>query len=105
MNVFTAYVLTSTFVASKIRVKQKVEAALKSGRSRPSASRSKRKKNDEQILDQFADDEVARLRESMNAAAEEDIRIRTEWQQSRGDKSPAIAKLKMLNEVVEVLRK
>ncbi|KAL0579059.1 Transcription factor iws1 [Marasmius crinis-equi] len=89
--------------ASKIRLNQKIEAALKSGRSRPSASRSKRKKNDEQILDSFADDEVARLRESMNAAAEEDIRIRGE--QSAGDKVPAMAKLKMLNEVVEVLRK
>ncbi|KAL0065052.1 Transcription factor iws1 [Marasmius tenuissimus] len=91
--------------ATKILVKQKIDAALKSGRSRPSASRSKRKKNDEQILDSFADDEVARLRESMNAAAEEDIRIRSEWAQNGGDKAPAISKLKMLNEVVEVLRK
>ncbi|KAF9267896.1 hypothetical protein L218DRAFT_1073967 [Marasmius fiardii PR-910] len=92
--------------ASKIRVNQKIEAALKSGRSRSSASsRSKRKKNDEQILDSFADDEVARLRESMNAAADEDTRIRQEWLQTGGEKAPAMAKLKMLAEVVEVLRK
>ncbi|KAG7089451.1 hypothetical protein E1B28_011136 [Marasmius oreades] len=92
--------------ASKIRLNQKIEAALKSGRSRSSvSSRSKRKKNDEQILDSFADDEVARLRESMNAAVDEDARVRQEWIQNGGEKAPAMAKLKMLAEVVEVLRK
>ncbi|ESK87250.1 transcription factor iws1 [Moniliophthora roreri MCA 2997] len=80
--------------ANKIRINQQIEAALKSKRS----SRPKKRKNDSQILDSFADDEVARLRENMNMAADEDIRANQE-------KQPATAKLKLLPEAMDTLRK
>ncbi|KAK7050865.1 Transcription factor iws1 [Paramarasmius palmivorus] len=81
--------------ANKIRLNQKIEAALKSKRS----SRPKKRKNvDSQILDSFADDEVARLRETMNMAADEDIRANQE-------KLPATAKLRLLPEAMDTLRK
>ncbi|TFK18124.1 transcription factor iws1 [Coprinopsis marcescibilis] len=68
-----------------------------------SMSKSKRsgrrgKKKDEEILDAFADAEVARLREAMNNAAEEDVK-------ANSDKQPATAKLKLLSEAMETLRK
>ncbi|KAJ6576618.1 transcription factor iws1 [Mycena vulgaris] len=52
----------------------------------------------EEVLDSFADDEVARLRETMNNAAEEDIK-------ANDAKLPAINKLKLLPEAMETLRK
>lgn len=58
----------------------------------------KRRKDDEEVLDRFADEEVSRLRESMLAAAADD-------EQANRDKFPATAKLRLLPQVMEVLRK
>ncbi|KIL58755.1 hypothetical protein M378DRAFT_200399 [Amanita muscaria Koide BX008] len=58
----------------------------------------RKKKTNEEVLDSFADHEVSRLREVMNAAAEEDINANHE-------KTPALAKLKLLPEAMETLRK
>jgi len=58
----------------------------------------KRKKDDEEILDRFADEEVSRLREAMLGAAADD-------EQANRDKLPATNKLKLLPQVMEVLRK
>jgi transcription factor SPN1 len=85
--------LTLGCAANKIRLDRQIEAILKPKKS----SRPKKKKNDE-VLDSYADDEVARLREAMNNAAEEDIRANSE-------KQPALAKFRMLNEAMETLRK
>ncbi|KAH8831744.1 transcription factor iws1 [Flagelloscypha sp. PMI_526] len=78
--------------AAKYRVNQRIDKALKSGR-RP----IRRKKNDE-ALDSFADEEVARLREAMSQAALEDI-------QANEAKLPATAKLRLLPEAMQTLRK
>ncbi|KAG6862531.1 hypothetical protein C0995_000079 [Termitomyces sp. Mi166 len=80
--------------ASKLRLEMKIEEILK---PKKSARRGKKKANEE-VLDTFADDEVARLRESMNAAADEDQRANLE-------KLPALAKLKLLPEAMETLQK
>jgi len=61
-------------------------------------NRPRKKKNNDEVLDSFADDEVARLRETMNNAADEDIR-------SNQEKLPATAKLRLLPEAMETLRK
>jgi len=61
-------------------------------------NRPRKKKNNDESLDNFADDEVARLRETMNNAADEDIR-------SNSEKLPAAAKLRLLGEAMETLRK
>ncbi|KAF8623638.1 hypothetical protein AX17_007338 [Amanita inopinata Kibby_2008] len=58
----------------------------------------RKKKTNEEVLDSFADQEVSRLREAMNAAAEEDIN-------ANNDKTPAVAKLKLLPDAMETLRK
>jgi len=73
-----------------------IEAILKSKKS----NRPKKRKKDaeEDVLDRFADEEVSRLRESMVSAAAEDV-------QANKDKLPATAKLKLLPQVLEVLRK
>jgi transcription factor SPN1 len=83
-------------IASKIRLDMQIEAILKSKK----ASRPKKRKKDaeEEVLDRFADEEVSRLRESMLAAAAEDVHANKE-------KLPATAKLKLLPQVMEVLRK
>ncbi|KAG6900615.1 hypothetical protein C0993_007838 [Termitomyces sp. T159_Od127] len=80
--------------ASKLRLDMKIEEILKPKK----ASRRGKKKANEEVLDTFADDEVARLRESMNAAAEEDQRANLE-------KLPALAKLKLLPEAMDTLQK
>lgn len=72
-----------------------IEAILK---TKKRSSAKKRSKANEEVLDSFADDEVARLREAMNAAADEDIRANSE-------KLPATAKLRLLPEAMETLRK
>lgn len=70
------------------------DAILKSKKS----SRPKKRKNDEDVLDRYADEEVSRLREAMlNAAADDE--------QANRDKLPATNKLKLLPQVMEVLRK
>ena len=72
------------------------EILLRSKKS--SRPRKKKSPSTVEVLDSFADDEVARLRETMNNAVDEDIRANQE-------KLPAIAKFKMLAEVVDTLRK
>ncbi|EPQ54369.1 hypothetical protein GLOTRDRAFT_44118, partial [Gloeophyllum trabeum ATCC 11539] len=81
--------------ANKLKLDMQIEAILKSKKS----SRPKRKKKDEEeVLDRFADEEVSRLREAMLIAADDD-------DQANKEKLPATAKLKMLPQVMEVLRK
>lgn len=80
--------------ANKIRLDMQIEAILKPKKS----SRMKKRKTNDEVLDSFADDEVARLRETMNAAADEDVR-------ANNDKLPATAKLRLLPEAMETLRK
>ncbi|KAF5376187.1 hypothetical protein D9757_009301 [Collybiopsis confluens] len=80
--------------ANKIRLDMQIEAILKPKKG----SRPKKRKNNEEVLDSFADDEVARLRETMNNAADEDIK-------AKENKLPATAKLRFLNEAMETLRK
>ena len=72
-----------------------IEAILKPKRVTKS---KKKQKDDEEVLDRFADEEVSRLRESMLAAAADD-------DQANRDKLPATGKLKLLPQVMEVLRK
>lgn len=71
-----------------------IEAILKPKKS----NRPRKKKNNDEVLDSFADDEVARLREAMLHAADEDIRANSE-------KLPATAKLRLLPEAMDTLRK
>ncbi|KAF7336721.1 Transcription factor iws1 [Mycena venus] len=80
--------------AKKIRLDQQLEAILKPKKN----NRPKKRKGNDEVLDSFADDEVARLREAMNNAAEEDLK-------ANDAKMPAVAKLKMLPEAMETLRK
>ncbi|KAG6842366.1 hypothetical protein C0991_010656, partial [Blastosporella zonata] len=80
--------------ASKLRLEMKIEEILKPKK----AARRGKKKANEEVLDSFADDEVARLREAMNAAADED-------QRANLDKQPALSKLKLLPEAMETLQK
>ncbi|RDB25719.1 Transcription factor IWS1 [Hypsizygus marmoreus] len=80
--------------ASKIRLDMQIEAILKPKK----AMRRGKKKANEEVLDSFADDEVARLREAMNAAADDDQRANVE-------KMPATGKLRLLPEAMETLQK
>ncbi|OBZ72479.1 Transcription factor IWS1 [Grifola frondosa] len=82
--------------AGKAKLDMQIEAILKPKR----ASRPKRKKKDadEDVLDRYADEEVSRLREAMLAAAADDA-------QANREKLPATAKLRLLPQVMEVLRK
>lgn len=61
-------------------------------------SRTNKRKKDAEDLDQFADEEVSRLREAMLGAALDD-------EQANREKLPATNKLKLLPQVMEVLRK
>ncbi|KAI0749824.1 hypothetical protein C8Q80DRAFT_649262 [Daedaleopsis nitida] len=82
-------------VANKMRLDMQIEAILKPKKG----SRQKRKrKDDEDVLDRYADEEVSRLREAMLAAAADD-------EQANKEKLPATSKLRLLPQVVEVLRK
>jgi transcription factor SPN1 len=82
--------------ANKIRLEMQIEAILKPKK----AARIKKRKKDaeEDVLDRFADEEVSRLREAMLTAADEDDNANRE-------RLPATAKLRMLPQVMEVLRK
>ena len=72
-----------------------IEAILKPKKG----ARSKRKrKDDDDVLDRFADEEVSRLREAMLTAAADD-------EQANKEKLPATSKLRLLPQVMEVLRK
>ncbi|PPR03082.1 hypothetical protein CVT24_012395 [Panaeolus cyanescens] len=81
--------------AKKARLNIQIEQILRGGKK---SNRQRKKKANEEVLDTYADDEVARLREAMNNAADEDIR-------SNQEKLPATAKLKLLTEAIETLRK
>ena len=72
----------------------KIEAILKNKRH----SRQKKRKGDEDVLDRAADEEVSRLRERMLIAAQND-------DDANKEKMPATSKLRLLPEVMEVLRK
>lgn len=63
-----------------------------------SSRQKKRKKDEEDALDRFADEEVSRLREAMLGAAADD-------EQANRDKLPATNKLRLLPQVMDVLRK
>ena len=81
--------------AKKMMLDMQIEAALKPAKS----SRPKRKRReDEDVLDRYADEEVSRLRETMLAAAADDM-------QANREKLPATSKLRLLPQVMEVLRK
>jgi len=81
--------------AAKMKLDMQIEAILKPKKG----NRTKRKKKDaDEELDRYADEEVSRLRESMLAAAADD-------DQSNKQKLPATAKLKLLPQVLEILRK
>ncbi|KXN81303.1 Transcription factor iws1 [Leucoagaricus sp. SymC.cos] len=80
--------------ATKRRLDKQIEDILRTKKP----SRPRKKKNNDEVLDSFADDEVARLREAMLHAADEDIRANSE-------KLPAHAKLRLLPEAMETLRK
>ena len=62
------------------------------------ANRHRKRKNDDDVLDRVADEEVSRLRESMLVAAAED-------EQANREKMPATSKLRLLPTVVDTLRK
>ncbi|KAH9838282.1 uncharacterized protein C8Q71DRAFT_750272 [Rhodofomes roseus] len=82
-------------LANKVKLDMQIEAILKPKK----ASRPKRKrKDDEDVLDRVADEEVSRLREAMLSAAQDD-------EQANREKLPATAKLRLLPQVMEVLRK
>ena len=86
--------MTFLYTANKLRLDMKIDEILRSKKS----NRPRKKKTNDEVLDSFADDEVARLREAMNTAADEDIR-------SNNDKLPATAKLRLLPEAMDTLRK
>lgn len=74
---------------------KQIEAILKPKKS----NRPKRKNKDQdEELDRYADEEVSRLREAMLAAAADDA-------QANREKIPATSKLKLLPQVLDVLRK
>ncbi|RDX57254.1 hypothetical protein OH76DRAFT_1395043 [Lentinus brumalis] len=78
-----------------MRLDMQFEAILKPKKG----SRQKRKrKDDDDVLDRYADEEVSRLREAMLAAAADD-------EQANREKLPATSKLRLLPQVMEVLRK
>jgi transcription factor SPN1 len=79
--------------AARRRTDMQIDEILKSKKTA-----RRKKKTNEEALDSFADHEVSRLREVMNAAAEEDINANNE-------KLPAVAKLKLLPEAMDTLRK
>ncbi|KAH7908340.1 transcription factor iws1 [Hygrophoropsis aurantiaca] len=82
--------------ASKLRMEMQLDAILKPKKA--SRRKNRKKDADEEILDRFADEEVSRLREAMLSAAADD-------EQANREKLPATNKLKLLPQVMEVLRK
>jgi len=81
--------------ARKARLDMQIEAILKPKRATKS---KKKRKDDEEVLDRFADEEVSRLREAMLTAAADD-------DQANRERFPATAKLKLLPQVMDVLLK
>jgi hypothetical protein len=92
------HLLTSAvqiYLGQKRELDMKIDAILKPSKGKRKQSK---KKGDEEVLDRFADEEVSRLRESMLNAAEED-------EAANREKLPAVAKLRLLPQVMDVLRK
>lgn len=80
----------------RMQLAQRIDAIIKPAKNN---RRKKRKKDDdEEMLDRYADEEVSRLRQDMHLAADKDMEANT-------NKYPAVAKLKMLGEVMDVLQK
>ncbi|QRV90148.1 TFIIS helical bundle-like domain protein [Ceratobasidium sp. AG-Ba] len=79
----------------KLELEQRINSIIKPGKT---AKKKKPKKDGEEILDSQGDDEVIRLRQAMHAAADRDI-------EANANKQPAVAKLKMLGEVMDMLQK
>ncbi|KAG8940135.1 Transcription factor iws1 [Tulasnella sp. 424] len=79
----------------KLALEQQIDAIVKPNKSRP---RKRKKNGDETDLERYQDEEVARLRDAMNVAADQDM-------EANMDKRPATAKLRMLAEVMEILQK
>jgi transcription factor SPN1 len=71
-----------------------IEAILRPKKS----SRPKKRKANEEVLDSYADDEVAKLRNAMIEAADADIT-------SKELHRPAVAKLRLLPYAVETMQK
>ncbi|TFL04096.1 hypothetical protein BDV98DRAFT_525920 [Pterulicium gracile] len=65
---------------------------------KPKKANRPKKRKDEDDLDKFADEEVSKLKDAMNAAAEAD-------EAAIHNKQPAYAKVKLLPEVMNTLRK
>ncbi|KAH9945150.1 uncharacterized protein BXZ73DRAFT_96140 [Epithele typhae] len=82
-------------VVKKMKLDMKIEEILRPWKS---ARARRRRKDDEDVLDRFADEEVSRLKESMMAAAADD-------EQANREKLPAVSKLRLLPQVMEILRK
>ncbi|KAI0043818.1 hypothetical protein FA95DRAFT_1583972 [Auriscalpium vulgare] len=80
--------------ARKLKLDMEIDSILKSKK----ASRPKKRKKDEDVLDQVADMQVSTMREMMLAAADDDDKANRE-------KMPATAKLRLLPQVMDVLRK
>jgi len=76
--------------------RQDLDSQLDAIIKQPKGMRRRRRKNDGD--DTFADDEVMRVKDQMNIAALED-------EEAIMEKKPALAKLRMLPEVMDVLRK
>lgn len=83
------------FPANKLRLEMQFDAIL---RPKKGSRQKKRKKDGDDVLDGFADEEVSRLREAMLGAAVDD-------EQANRDKLPATNKLRLLPQVMDVLRK
>jgi transcription factor SPN1 len=79
----------------RLQLDMMIDGIVKGGKR---ANRPKKRKKNEEELDQYADEEVSRLREMMLAAADDDIAANKE-------KLPATAKLRLLSTVMDVLRK
>jgi len=80
--------------AGQMRLDMQIDAILKPKKH----SRHKKGKNDDDVLDRAADEEVSRLRDLMLSAAATDEDLNRE-------KLPATTKLRLLPQVMEVLRK
>ncbi|KAI0065326.1 hypothetical protein BV25DRAFT_1822483 [Artomyces pyxidatus] len=80
--------------ASKLRLDMEIDTILKSKKT----SRPKKRKKDEDVLDAAADMQVSQLREAMLSAADDDDK-------ANRNKMPATAKLRLLPQVMEVLRR
>ncbi|KAG9100057.1 Transcription factor iws1 [Ceratobasidium sp. UAMH 11750] len=80
----------------KIELSKQIDSIVKPNKAGKKKKRTKQ--GDEEELDLHADQEVNRLRQAMHAAADRDIEANT-------NKQPAVAKLKMLGEVMDMLQK